>query len=164
MAMLYSILAILTLSLICIQDFRFRAVSWFLFPLGLLFLFLWGFSGVSWGEIIRYQMLNIILLLSQMALLFMVFKYKGIRPSMILKKYLGLGDLLFFLLLAFGLTTEIFLIFYLSSLILALVAGLVFYKKSPIPLAGIQSGLLCLVVVLQSTNLINIYSFNLLLL
>lgn len=162
MATLYSMLTILSLSLISIQDFRFRAVSWFLFPLGLVFLILWVFDGMSWAEIIQYQLINLCLMLSQLTVLFVVFKYRGVNPSMVFNKYLGLGDILFFFLLVFGLPTEVFLTFYLSSLILALLSGLIFYKKTSIPLAGIQSGLLCLLIILQSTGLINIYAFNIL--
>tara|TARA_R110000850_G_scaffold177270_2_gene303137 strand:- start:216 stop:494 length:279 start_codon:yes stop_codon:yes gene_type:complete len=92
----------------------------------------------------------------------MVFKYRGAGLSEVLKKYLGLGDILFFLLLALGLTTEVFLVFYLSSLILSLVLGLVFYKNRTIPLAGIQSVLLSTVIVLQSAGFINIFNINLL--
>ncbi len=162
MTIIYSLFVFLALSLICIQDFRFRAVSWFLFPLGLVALVLWGSTAISWHAIIRSQVLNLSFLLFQITLLFAVFRVKGVNPSTVLKKYLGSGDLLFFLVLALGLPTDIFLIFFIISLILSLIAGLIFFKKGTIPLAGIQSGLLCIVIALHTAELFNIYALNLL--
>ncbi len=110
---LFVILAIL--AVISMQDFRFRAVSWFLFPLGILALLLWNASTLSWPEIFQSQLINLAFLFFQIVVLLAVFKMKSIGPSMVFKSYIGLGDMLFFLLLALGLPSTIFLMFFLGT-------------------------------------------------
>lgn len=157
---LFTILVLLTLALITIQDFRFRAVSWYLFPLGIIALLFWNYSQSSFGEMVSYQLLNLALLSFQLAILVLFFRLKGIRVTELMKSFIGLGDILFFVLLALGLPSLIFIGFFLFSLVVSLLAGQLFFRKSTTPLAGIQAALLFLFICLDMTGLVNLHHLN----
>jgi cellulose synthase/poly-beta-1,6-N-acetylglucosamine synthase-like glycosyltransferase len=75
----------------------------------------------------------------------------------ILKTYLGLGDVLFFLVLTLAFSPINFVVFYLGSMLLTTIiyAGIILFnknKKTLIPLAGAMSLLLIVTLLVEQTT------------
>lgn len=122
------------------QDLKYRGISWVFFPLflcGITAFFIHaGLGKAEWG-------FSVLINLSFLALngLFSIlwFALKGINPKAILKEYIGIGDLLFFVILGLGVPFFLFIPFQLISLFLATGLGLSVFKKTSVPLAGLQA-------------------------
>lgn len=139
------------LSIIVLEDFRFRAVHvlWFL-GTGIcgIGLGVWEY-GVS--EVWRFGLVNLLFVGIQMVLLTIWFCVKEGRLLNIADRYLGWGDIVFFVVLAFTLPTHSFILFYSFSLITVLTGFLIgrlllFKNATTIPLAGGMA--ICLIGVL----------------
>ncbi len=151
----------LSLALITFQDYRYRAVSWFLFPIAALALFFINFHNVSFEQILVNQLSNLGFLCLQFLILLLFFRVRNISSQDILKKQIGLGDVLFFIVLALGLPTTLFILFFVGSLIVSLAAGLILFSKSTVPLAGLQSAMLLVLITLNFLGVINMYAITL---
>nr|WP_162989044.1 hypothetical protein [Pedobacter schmidteae] len=156
MLSLISIRAILGLILIGmgIQDFKFRAISWYLFPLltGCLLLINPSFS-------INACLINLGFIAFVFVLLTGWFSLREGSMVNLTQRHLGIGDILFLLCLAFFFSPVNFFLFYLSSLLLvAIGTGLYLILAKPenfsIPLAGLQG--LVLIVMLTAGWIWNI--------
>jgi hypothetical protein len=136
---------LITLLLIFIQDWKNRAVYWFLFPLlaaSLLFLNYLTHTGAE--GIWQPTVINIGFLVLQLLLVTAYFSIKAKRPVNITRNLLGLGDILFLLSITFYLSVLNFLFFYIVSLVCVLLFWMlhqliVSKKDKQIPLAGIQA-------------------------
>jgi uncharacterized membrane protein len=82
------------------------------------------------------------------ALLGFVF-WKRIGLKSFFHQYMGLGDILFFIILAIAMPFPAFPLFFVFSLIFALVSGFLFFRNSSVPLAGLQSLALSLFLVYE---------------
>lgn len=134
------------LALIGFQDFKFRGISWYLFPLlaALLFLLnpdflpMQGFTNVSF-------VLGVFLLLT------LWFSLREGRLVNLLAGHMGLGDFLFLLCLSLYFSVSNFFLFYTLSLLL-IALGTAAYKwiwkpaEFTIPLAGLQGAVLMIVL------------------
>lgn len=141
------------------QDFKERKVYLFLFILGM-------FS----GSLIYYQhaltevfLVSISIntaIISTVALL--LFLYTKIVLRKKLSKAIGLGDLLFFIVLAVSFPTITFLTFLSTSLIFSLLLFLALkptLKIKTVPLAGLQAFFISLVLIINwFFNFVNIYA------
>jgi len=129
------------------QDFKYRAIS------------IWLFVAVEGGLVcLKYQavgmqvfwadvLINLCFLALQMGVLFGYFALKHRKWVNLFKGYLGEGDLLFLVLLASYLSFFNFLAFHISSLFLVLLLGIYLRRKNPkIPLAGAQAFCLALMM------------------
>lgn len=153
------IIFICILFIVFYQDFKERKVYLFLFILGM-------FS----GSLIYYKhaftkvfLVSISIntaIISTVALL--LFLYTKIVLRKKLSKAIGLGDLLFFIVLAVSFPTITFLTFLSTSLIFSLLLFLVLkptLKIKTVPLAGLQAFFISLVLVLNwFFNFVNIYA------
>lgn len=134
------VFAISILSMIIYQDFRERAVYWFLFPV-LLIIGLWlsGQNSFEWEQIALSFSFNIIILLS--VGVYIAIKHKKIRQF--INRELGIGDILLFFILPFFMSALHYILFFVVTIFLSLIAGLVMSgngdEQKTIPLAGIQS-------------------------
>lgn len=136
------------LALIGFQDFKFRGVSWYLFPLLGLSLY-WLNPSFSPDQ----GFLNVGFVLAVFMLLTVWFSLKEARAVNLLGNYMGLGDFLFLLCLSFYFSTGNFFLFYTLSLLLIVIGVSVYVRiKRPleftIPLAGLQGFVLmaCLLI------------------
>lgn len=139
---------ILLLIFMAVQDFRYRAISWYAFPLlaaGML-LSNRSFEASEFG-------LNVLLIAMNFGLLTLLLSLKYKKPVNPFSLHIGLGDLLMLICMALYFPVLNFFVFYLLSLILISLGGgihqLFLRNRSwTIPLAGLQSlMLLCLVLV-----------------
>jgi hypothetical protein len=146
----FSILAAALLLCIGYEDFAHRAVKlvWYLLlPVALLPL---RFSHVTFEEFGISFLMNIVYMVLLLSVAFGVLYVRHKRMVTPLSS-IGLGDILFFAILAMWFDTPSFIVFISLSLIVALVAHIIlqkfpFYRRhETVPLAGMQS--LCFLVI-----------------
>ncbi|MDO3645231.1 hypothetical protein [Mucilaginibacter sp. L3T2-6] len=136
------------LTTVFIQDLRFRAVYWFLFPALLLsFIVLNIFAGgqnLLLG--VKTSVINIGFLSVQLIVLNLYFSFKMGGWKNVAVGLLGWGDILFLYTAAFALPAISFSFFYIASLVFALLCWVVYNlicggknKNKNIPLAGLQA-------------------------
>lgn len=143
------------------QDFADRSIDWFLYPLSVALIIVNGIvtGGLGWAHVF----INLALIGVQLAMLVLYFKItKGIN-LMKGEKFLGWGDILFFLVLTVALSPINFFAFYLLSLLATLLffaAGQLWSKRfTAVPLAGCQAMLLAaLLAAGYGHNGVNLYS------
>lgn len=140
---------LLILLVMGIQDFKFRAISWYLFPALALCLLL-----ISPSFSLYNTFVNIGFVAFVFVLLTGWFSLKSGSLVNLTERHLGIGDVLFLLCLAFFFAPLNFFLFYLSSLLIVSIGtGLYLLVFRPdgftIPLAGLQ-GLVLMTVLLCS--------------
>lgn len=143
------------------QDFKSREISVWLLVILVLFPIL---NNENWS--LKYGkdvLLGISFLSVQVLLTILYFKVKGVDVKELLQKYIGMGDLLFFIVIAFYFSPFNYVLFLNVSLLFSLMAYysyklMVKNTSIFIPLAGLQA--ICLSIVLlfpislQNDNLI----------
>lgn len=153
-------LIIVTLSLIAYQDFRFRAVTWILFPiLAILGLIYFYNTFSSYTVLLWSSLCNLSFIAIQLLLLVVYFSLKNRnKPSIALSRKIGVGDIFFLLATSCLLPFPDFILFYIASLLFSLLAFMwVIRKKNSdtVPLAGLQSLVLITWLILNSFIPIN---------
>ena len=156
------------LSFICVlllymawQDFADRAIDWFLYPLVVTLIIINGvvINGLTWEHVF----INLALIGVQLLMLALYVKItKGIN-LMKGERFLGWGDILFFLVLTVALSPINFFAFYLLSLLATLLffaVGQLWSKRgTTVPLAGCQAILLlALLLIDHEHNGSNLYN------
>ena len=148
-AILISLLGVLVF-----QDFKAREISWFLIPLLIVGFVVLGLQRIGPEELLTYFGINFMIVALNLLGVTLIVSLKERQLTNILKNYLGLGDVLFFLVLTVVFSPFNFIIFYLGSiLITALIYGGIMLfnkkKKALIPLAGAMSLLLIFTIVIE---------------
>ncbi len=149
MRFIVDIFILVSLTFIVFQDFKQRQISWFLIP-----LLLAGFITKAMlykNNILIDFLFNAAFILLQLICLLFYFSIKNKKFTNILDTYLGLGDILFFVVLCTVFSPLNFIAFYLCSMILTL-AGVVIYnllaakQTQDIPLAGAMASALMVMI------------------
>ncbi len=142
MQLLNLFLLIVISSIMLIQDLKYRAISWVLFPVFFAIILMWSWQNVFfWFQSV---LINLSFISLNLLLMIIWFSLKKVNPKQLLKEYVGVGDLLLFLVLALSLPYYVFLPFQIASLIIGMVLGVLLFKNRTVPLAGIQASLLVL--------------------
>ncbi len=140
---MYSLPILLTLTLLFIsfQDFRYRGLSWWIFPFVTLLTILYSIRFVLFKVLLVNSLVNMVVVAFLLIMVFVYFSLKNKKLTNILNTYIGIGDVLFLLVTTTLFSPVTFLIYinagFLLSLILFLlgkVSGI--QKKTTIPLAG----------------------------
>ncbi|MFK8103067.1 MAG: hypothetical protein AB8G15_11100 [Saprospiraceae bacterium] len=145
------LLLLITLLGIIYEDFNYRGIHWWW--LLLLLLSILGWRPWNYEQIV----INWGFLISQFILLTAYFSFKRKAFTCIIDQYLGLGDILFLLVIAILFSPFNFLLFFLGSLITSLVFFLVYQSLFPapsaptIPLAGAMA--ITLIIVLFASEI-----------
>lgn len=151
----------LTILMIClfifVQDFKFRAVYWWLFPLLFLVLGLLTYDRTGPDQVTANLFANIGFVFLQIVLLSIYFSVKDRRLVNIFAHHFGVGDLLFLLSVTVYFSLFNYIIFYVTSLVMVIVFTLILNqlvkKTNPkIPLAGEQALLLVLFMAIDWLN------------
>jgi hypothetical protein len=147
-----TIVIILTAVLIVYQDFKFRGVSWLLFPLMAIAASLYAMECMHLDIWLINSTINLCFITLQWIMMSVYMSIKEKRLVAVTSNWLGWGDVLFWLSIAFMFSFTAYLVFFLVSLVL----GIVFYtmtkilnlksEQTTIPLAGIQA--FCLILFL----------------
>lgn len=126
--------------LVFIQDCKDRKVYWFLYPCIGVLVFLLQMEAVIIYSVILNVIINLVFVL---LLLFVCYLYAELKlKKSMLKEVFGLGDVLFFIFIAFSFSTVSFLILFVFSLLFSLVLHLVLKHRNAektVPLAGYMS-------------------------
>lgn len=145
----------LPLVFIIYEDFKYRAIHWiWLVLFTSLILWLYPLNKI-------HVVANLLIIGIQLMGLTVYFSLKSRKLINLTKKFLGIGDILFFIPLCLLFTPENLVWFFVSSLIFTLLGFLIQQfifpsKKNTIPLAAWMSIALIIVFALSS-----FYSFNL---
>lgn len=134
------------------QDMRYRAVYWLIFPFLLVVLVILSLEKNTYSDLIFHSSLNVGFLIAQFLFLTAYFSLKKRSWVNITSGYLGWGDILFLISVAFYLSPGNYLVFYISSLMIVLLVSLLKMsiskeEESKIPLAGLQALLFALLVI-----------------
>jgi hypothetical protein len=142
---------VIILGVVSWEDFVGRAVHAILFPLVLILSIGYSYQSLSIDEILFNVFISGCFLFVQAFALITYFMIKHKRWVNITNDYLGWGDVLFLLAILPFFSPVAYLIFYLASLILTIIIVLLYRsicknELKYIPLAGIQSVILIVVL------------------
>lgn len=149
-----NLLAILILAFMTYQDVKYRAITWYAFPLLGVSLFILN-RGLSSTEVL----INIAFLGINYLSATVIISIRAGKCINLVKAHMGLGDILLLICLTFYFPPLNFLAFYIFSLVLITIcAGIYLKLQKPlnftVPLAGLQGGLLgCLILISSLTEI-----------
>lgn len=157
--MLILIPVVFSYAIITYQDFRYRAVSWILFPIiALLNLCytLW-YMHTPASVFLTNTGINAGIILSQFLFLKLYFSFREKKIAVIIDRYIGLGDIIFYLLLCLFFSPLAFITFHIGSLLFCLLLYIPLKVNGinrTIPLAGLQS--LLMIILLACSELFSV--------
>jgi hypothetical protein len=138
---LFPIMSLFLLGTIAWEDLRERSIHWWLLPSLAICMVAPALHTLPGYEFMRQVAFNLAFLGLQWAaiLLFLMARHRAWVDPM--DRYIGSGDLLFFVVLALGLSRANFVLFYLSGLALCIPAYAVLVRWKPstprtVPTAG----------------------------
>ena len=144
MKYLLEILFILLLGVLCFQDFKERKVTSILFIFAILLGGAMHIQQQDSGVFLAVIFVNLLIVFT---LFFMLSMYAKIKMKQPIFNVFGLGDLLFFMVLAVSFPTLSFLVIFVFSLIFSWSIFMLikqYLKEKTVPLAGLQSLFYCL--------------------
>lgn len=161
--MIFQIPTIILLLFLAYQDFRYRAISWWLIPVLVLAFGYLEISTIGRDQFLANIALNLGFIVFQMAVLTMYFSMRNRKFTNIINTYLGIGDVLFFVLLAAAFSFVNYIFFLVTSFILVTIGFMIFKSvkrntNPEIPLAGAMS--LILVISMACNAFVNIDFYN----
>jgi hypothetical protein len=150
--------SIAILSWVTYEDLRYRAVTWWCFPVLFLLLSAQYWLSSRWQDWFPILLLNIGFVSVQLALVSLYFSLKHRKWVLLTNGFLGLGDVLFFICFCGAMSTPFFVAFYITSLIGSLLLSALIppIRKNGIPLAGLQALFLIPVLVYSYVQGINL--------
>lgn len=116
--LIFDALLLVLFAIIAYQDFRQREVVWYVFPIIFVVIVLKALNEIAFPELVNYFGINVLFVTLQMAVLFMFYAIKNRRFVNIIDRYIGLGDLILFVLLCASFSPILFGLFFITSLIL----------------------------------------------
>lgn len=154
MQILIQLIVVLLLILVVYQDYKFRAVSWIIFPLLLVTFFCFNILTISFWEVLDNSKVNFLFIVFLFGMITLYFSIKHNRLINISNGFIGWGDILFIFCLGILFSPLNFMMFYLFSITLIIIgvlfSRLIFKSNSDkIPLAGLQSMILLLIWVVN---------------
>ncbi len=153
-----SILLLVVLFAISYQDFKERKVYFWLFILSGILIGIKHYNKVGMSQFL----LNIVINMTLISLIvFVLSMYSKYRMKKSLQQSLGLGDILFFVVISLGFPTLTFLLLFVFSVFFTGILFVAMKKhiaKDQIPLAGFQSLFVALVLLVNLIfNITNLY-------
>jgi hypothetical protein len=155
MLWLADILIITLLLMVFVQDVKSRAVYWIVFPLLVVAFIFWQSIKQRSLTMPGYDVLfNLGFLMLQLLSLTIGFSFKQKQWVNITRGFLGWGDILLLVSLAFFFSFLNFFAFYMGSLLMVLLIWVIsrqtLFRNSPhIPLAGLQALLFLMLFVIS---------------
>ena len=148
------ILLLVILLLIFYQDLRFQAVSWIFFLFVLLINSFLAVKSLPLSDILFSVVIIILFIFFQFTIIYLFSWVKFKKRINIFNSVFGLGDLLFLLMITPIFSPLNFILFFIASLIFtllifAILKGFNLLKAKKIPLAGLQSLFLFLLILSQ---------------
>ncbi|MFD1001312.1 hypothetical protein ACFQ21_18425 [Ohtaekwangia kribbensis] len=151
MSLVFSLPTLLILGFIIYEDFKFRAVTWYLFPLLAVIILIENVVVYTSAMPLQIFIINFLFIAIQLMAVTLYLSIKNKKWIWIWEQYLGLGDILFLLVLCLFFSPLNLIVFYIGSLVLTVVAVLLLRGAYPsfaiIPLAGLQSAFLAALII-----------------
>ena len=139
MGLVAEIVLLILLGLMVYEDFKYRGISWYLFPLALVAIITKSYTYIT----IDTTVLNIGFVLMQLLLVTLYFTLKQRKLVNITTNHFGIGDVLFLGIIAISFSTVNFVFFYLLGIVISLLIGLLLIQSKStdktIPFAGIMA-------------------------
>lgn len=156
------ILSLSTLGYIVYQDIKFRAISWWIFPV-LFTLFILQETEIFKSFQVFNTLLNNILILCVLIIALIVYySIKGVSAKNLFKNYLGIGDLLILIIICARFSTVNYLLFIIVSSILSIALHSIgkLFKNYPktVPFAAFISLFLIILEIMKLGNL-DLYNY-----
>jgi hypothetical protein len=144
----------MVLAFMAYQDFKYRGIYWWLFPLLCIGLLRYCSITRGWQPVYSAASFNAVFLLVQLVLISLYISVKKRRLTNIFKGCFGLGDLLFLCCAACCFSALNYVLFYIISLFLTITLTLAFRffqikVQEKIPLAGYQALLLMVLMLVD---------------
>lgn len=138
-----SLILVLLYGVMCFQDFKYRGISWYLFPVAAGVSIFFALEQIDWQGFGMHFMWNMAFVILQLLLLSLYFSIREKTVVNIVNRYLGIADILLLCLFALSFSPLNFIVFYCVNLLLSAIVALVWVwmkndKKFKIPLAGIM--------------------------
>jgi Flp pilus assembly protein protease CpaA len=151
------IVLIAILGVVIYQDFRFRAVSWVVFPVLLAAALALGLGQTGSAELLESSIINLGVLALMFAGLTIYFSIRERALVNIVNRYIGIADILLLAVIAVLFSPVNFIMYYMGSLVLITVGSLIYLvlKKdvnAEIPLAGAFAITLAACLVFNGVN------------
>lgn len=157
------IILIFLLATVTFQDFKNRAISWFLIPLLFIGFIANALLKIEINELLTYFGINLLLIITNLLGVTLLISIKEKKIINIIDSYIGLGDILFFLIITVVFSPINFIAFYLGSILITtlIYGGIILLnkqKKVLVPLAGVMSIFMVMVLIAdQSSKSIQLY-------
>ena len=145
MAIALSLLVVSMLAVIAYQDFRYREVLVWYFVILFVASLPLVTKAVDFKTLLVNSIVNVCIVTFQLVVLTLYFSLKNKTVTNIFNNYLGVGDIVFFLVCCVWFSPMNFVCFFLAALVTSLLIQSVLRFKT-IPLAGIMAVMLVLVV------------------
>jgi hypothetical protein len=141
----------LCLGCIAFQDLKFRLISWYFLPLLLAGFVFKGIQEQGPSEFLLTSSFNLGFVILQLLLLTLYISLKNRKFINIINTYIGIGDVLFFVVLCTAFSTLNFIAFYVLALMITIFGVAIFHlfskgKTKEIPLAGSMAIVLIIVI------------------
>lgn len=139
MSLVFQIILFLLLVVAFMQDWKFRAIHWFVFPLlAIDSVLIFFFAQQDW----KILWLNLTFVLIIMSVLFFYVSLREQKWTNIFERHFGIGDVLFFIAVIPLFGSVNYVLFFITGMIFSgLLHGVVSLRKqaSTVPLAGYLS-------------------------
>ncbi|MFL5763629.1 MAG: hypothetical protein ACJ77K_06775 [Bacteroidia bacterium] len=162
MEIVTNISIILLLVVVIVQDLYYRRISAWLIPalfVGFLFR---GMTVVGASAFFSDALFNLGFVAVQLGLMWLYFILKNRRWINIVDTFIGLGDLLFFIVLCTAFSPVNFIFFFISALICSLFSAFLYDRfvkrmQREVPLAGIMASVLIVTLISCSFLSLGLY-------
>lgn len=166
--MTYFLFGLIAANLVFIayHDFKYRAVWWLLFPVCFIFCLFKSLGSILVIELIKNFALNCAFFIFQIGIVYGYFKIKKGNYIKTFRNAIGIGDLLFFLILCINFSLVNLILFQLISLfgillVYSILKILKIAKNKFIPLAGGLAIALLIALILQDIfKIIDLYNYS----
>jgi hypothetical protein len=161
LSIIINTVAIPVLLITAMQDFKAREIHWIVFPsLAILFI-AEGVLSSSLADYLKGALYNLVFLSIQGSVLIIYCLLRKNSPVTIVNTLVGLGDILFLLVLVLAFSNINFIVFYTLGLLLTLIIWLIIRpllsgRKDEVPLTGFLSVFLAVILIFEDFS----FGFN----
>ncbi|MEZ5199172.1 MAG: hypothetical protein R2764_23155 [Bacteroidales bacterium] len=166
MKLLIDLIIFILFTIITYQDFKYRAISWYLIPVIFAMLIYKGLQVTELREQANYFFMNAGFVLIQIGGISLFVSIRNKQFTNIINNQLGIGDVLVLLLLCLSFSPINFILFLTASLIMTLLIVIIIFRTfrsnaKHIPLAGYLAAFFNLVLISQMVfTEINMYNIH----
>jgi hypothetical protein len=146
MQKIVTIILCVVLILIAYYDFRYRALPIYLLLIAVICAIVYSITRNNLNSSLEYSVINTMFLTFQLCLTSLYFSARSRKFTNIFNHWLGVGDLIFFLVLIFCFSPLNFILFNIISGFVTILFYAGRKKRVLIPLAGSQSIILCVIL------------------